>query len=136
MKKILPYISLLVISCLMAYSIYEVATTQYCFTYEHYIGLVLILVALIAIPFNQTVNRYATFVVLLLSTFGQAAFTTTISRTSIWGGISNAKLTIVLQPYCLLLLILFLIFNWEWFKGLVRIFVDWLNKGEQERISE
>lgn len=61
MKKIVPYIPFIIITGLMLYSIYTVRTSNIIFSYEHYIGLVLILIDLISLRYKLLVNTLATF---------------------------------------------------------------------------
>ncbi|MBV8256059.1 MAG: hypothetical protein JO154_25915 [Chitinophaga sp.] len=117
MKNLLSYLPLLFITCLMSYSIYVVLTTNIIFSYEHYIGLTVILIALISMPFSRLINRISTLSVLVLGSFSQAAFTPIISRTRLGLAIGHFSIEIVIQRYCIILLILFIILNWGWIKG-------------------
>ncbi|WP_291912689.1 hypothetical protein [Chitinophaga sp. CB10] len=125
MKRIISSLPLAVIFCLMVYTIYVVSTTNIIFSYEHYIGLTLIVFAIVALPFSRKASTIATFVALLLATFSIAAFTPIISRVRLGYTINGRGLDLVLQPYCILLLVLFLIFNWKYLYDLKK---EWFGK--------
>ena len=55
----------------------------------------------------------ATFAALLLGTFSQAAFTPVITRYRFGFTLSGKGLDILIQPYCLFLLLLFIVLNWS-----------------------
>ncbi|MBS0030882.1 hypothetical protein ACTJJ0_28070 [Chitinophaga sp. 22321] len=107
MKKIVPYIPFIIITGLMMYSLYTVGTSNIIFSYEHYIALVLMLVGVISLWYNLSVNMLATFFALLLGTFSQAAFTPIITRYRFGFSVENKGLDIAIQPYCLFLMMLF-----------------------------
>jgi hypothetical protein len=117
MKKIAPHLPLVIITGLMIYSIYVVSTGNIVFSYEHYIGLALILLSIATFRYSPFVSRAATFFALFLGTFSQAAFTAVITRYRMGYTIGGKGLDIILQPYCLLLLILFMVLNWGFFKN-------------------
>lgn len=110
-KKIVAYIPFAIIAVLTIYSIYVVVTTNIIFSYEHYIGFVLVLVALLSLWYNLKVHKWATFLALLLVTFGQAAFTPIITRYSVGFTIEGKGGDIIIQPYYLCLIVLFIVLN-------------------------
>jgi hypothetical protein len=122
MKRILPYIPLCVITGLLIYCIYIVSTSNIAFSYEHYIGLSLVLASWCLWSWGF-LNRLACFLALLLGTFGQAAFTPVINRYIFGFSIEGKGLDIVIQPYCLLLLILFITLNRNFIKNAIKRFL-------------
>lgn len=120
MKKIVSYTPFIIITGLMTYSIYTVGTSNIIFCYEHYIGLVLILIGLISLWYRLAVNMIATFFALLLGVFSQAAFTPIITRYRFGFTIEGKGLDIVIQPYCLFLMVLFIILNWSFFGKMIK----------------
>ncbi|CAL1519028.1 hypothetical protein MMC2321_02773 [Chitinophaga sp. MM2321] len=103
----------------MMYSIYVVGTSGIIFSYEHYIGFVLILIGLVSLRFSPLINKLDTFFALLLGTFSQAAFTPIITRYRFGFTIEDKGLDIVIQPYCLFLMMLFIILNWRFLGKLI-----------------
>ncbi len=104
----------------MAYSIYTVATSNIIFSIKHYIGLGLIAIALIGLMFNVLISKVATFSALVLATFGLAAFTPTVTIYS-FGFTTNGKgIDLVVQPYCLFLMLLFILLNRQFFAGIFK----------------
>jgi hypothetical protein len=120
MKKKVSYIPLITITGLMTYSIYIVETSDIDFSYEHYIGLVLILISWGLMKYSVVISKLATFLALFLGVFGQAAFTPAISRYRIGFTIAGIGLDILIQPICLFLIVLFIILNWDFIKGAIR----------------
>ena len=104
----------------MVYSIYTVGTSDIIFSYEHYVGLALILVGLISLWYSLSVNMIATFFALFLGIFSQATFTPIITRYRFGFTIEGKGLDIVIQPYCLFLIGLFIILNWSFFRKMIK----------------
>lgn len=121
MKKTLPYIPFIIMVSLMAYSIYTLQTSNIIFSTKHYIGLGLVSIALIALLFNAFINKAATFLALVLATLGLAAFTPAITTYRFGFTIGGKGPDMVIQPYCLFLLVLFILLNRPFF---ARIFKD------------
>ncbi|WP_143097817.1 hypothetical protein [Chitinophaga sp. CF118] len=127
MKK--SYIPLIIITGLMIHSLYQVGTSNRAFTYPHYLGLILILISLVFLKLKIVISKLATFLALLLGTFSQAAFTTTIYRFRIGGSIEDRGFDILIQPLCLGLLILFIVLNISFVKGGIREIRQFINRG-------
>lgn len=126
MKK--SYIPLIIITGLMIHSLYQVGTSNKAFSYPHYLGLILILISLVFLIFNIIISKLATFLALLLGTFSQAAFTTTIYRYRIGGTIEGRGFDILIQPLCWALLILFIVLNISFLKWGIGEIREFFNK--------
>lgn len=103
----------------MIQSFYVVATSEIAFSYKHYIAICLILASWGLWKWD-VLSKVATFMVLLLSTFNQAAFTPVIRRQRIGFEIGSVGIEITIQFYALLLLILFIILNWTFIKRVIK----------------
>ena len=99
----------------MVYSIYTVGTSNIMFSYEHYIGLSLIITGWAAWRYSAFINKVATLLALVLATFSIAAFTPVIASYRLGFSIGRSGMDVVLQFYCLFLLMLFVILNWNFF---------------------
>lgn len=120
MKKIVSHIPLIIITGLMVYSVYIVETSDVIFSYEHYIGGVLILISLVLLRYSVVISKLTTFLAIFLSVFSQAAFTPVISRYRLGFTIEGIGLDILIQLYCLFLLVLFIILNRSFLMGIIR----------------
>jgi predicted membrane channel-forming protein YqfA (hemolysin III family) len=120
MKKYIGNLPLLIIAILMSVCIYTVMTSNLAFSYEHYIGLIGIIFSIFMLFVKPAISKLATGIVLLLGTFSFAAFTSIIEYHRIGFSIEGNGLDIKLQPYCLLILLLFVIFNLDFIKNLFK----------------
>jgi hypothetical protein len=119
MKKIVSHIPLISITGLMIRSIYIVETGNIIFTYEHYIGIALIILSLLTLKYNIVISKLATCFVLLLGVFSQAAFTPVISRIRLGFTIGGIGLDLLIHPYCFFLIALFIILNWDFLRNAI-----------------
>jgi hypothetical protein len=120
MKKYIENLPLLIIAILMGVCVYTVMTSDLAFSYEHYIGLSGIILSIITVFIKPAISKLATGVLLLLGTFSFAAFTAIIEYHRIGFSVEGKGVDIKLQPYCLLLFILFIILNLEFMKGILK----------------
>lgn len=120
MKNLLSYFPLLVITALMLYSVYSVGTSDLIFSYEHYLALVFIFASWLSWRFNVIISKLSTLLVLILAVFSQAAFTPVILRHRIGYTINGHGFDILLQPYCVLLLVFFLIVNRRFLRSIFK----------------
>lgn len=120
MKKYIGYIPLVIITILMNYCIYTIMTSDLAFSYEHYIGLVGIILSIITAFIKSIVSKLITGIVLILGTFSFAAFTAIIEYHRIGFSVEGNGLDVKIQPYCLLLVVLFVILNLDFIKTLFK----------------
>jgi hypothetical protein len=90
------------------------------FSYEHYIGLVGIALSFIVVFIKPIASKLITGVLLILWTFSFAAFTAIIQYHRIGFSVEGSGLDIKIQPYCLLLLVLFIVLNFDFVKSILR----------------
>lgn len=109
----------LIITLLMIYAAYRSLSSEYIFSYVHYIAIALIIASwsLWGLPL---LSKAATFLALLLATFCLASFTLLMSIHTFGFSIQGRGFGIDIQPYCLFLLIFFLIFNWSLVKRVIK----------------
>jgi hypothetical protein len=120
MKKYIGQIPLIIIICLMIYSIYTVSTTNIAFSYEHYMGFAVIVISTIVIFFNSTFSKIFTGIGLLGGVFSLVAFTPTINYYRIGYTVNRNGMDIKIQMYCVLLFLLFIILNFDFLKSLFK----------------
>lgn len=120
MKKVVSYVPLVIITGLSIYSMCIVATSNIIFSYEHYIGIVLILISWLLLIHSIKISKLSTLVTLLAGVFSQAAFTPVISRYRIGFTIEGIGFDILIQAYCLFLIVLFIILNWSFLKVVIK----------------
>lgn len=120
MKKYIGNLPLLIIAILMSVCIYTIMTSDLAFSYEHYIGLTGIILSLVAAFIKPTISKLIAGILLLLGTFSFAAFTAIIEYHRIGFSVEGNGLDIKIQPYCLLLLVLFVILNMDFVKSLFK----------------
>lgn len=120
MKKYIGNLPLLIIAILMGGCIYTVMTSNLAFSYEHYIGLIGIILSLVAAFIKPVISKLVTGILLLLGTFSFAAFTAIIEYHRIGFSVEGNGLDVKIQPYCLLLLVLFFLLNMDFIKSLFK----------------
>lgn len=120
MKKNIGYIPLVIITVLMCYCIYTVMTTNIAFQSKHYIGIIVILISMGALFFNQSISKGVTLFGLIGATFNFIAFTPIIDFFTIGGSIEGKGLDINVQPYSLLILLLFILLNLDFIKSIFK----------------
>ena len=120
MKKYIGQIPLIIIICLMIYSIYTVSTTNIAFSYEHYMGFAVIAISIIGMFFNVTFSKIFTGVGLLGGVFSLVAFTPTINYYRLGYSVNKNGMDVKIQLYCVLLFLLFIILNRDFLKSVFK----------------
>ncbi len=120
MKKNIGHIPLAVISILMFYCIYTVMTTNIALQTKHYIGIIVILISFGALFFNKSISKWVILFGLIGATFNFIAFTPIIDFFTIGGSIEGKGLDINVQPYSLLILLLFILLNLDFIKSIFK----------------
>lgn len=120
MKKNIRYIPLLLITTLMCYCVYIVMTTNIALQLKHYIGIAVILISIGALFFNSLISKWTTLLGLIGATFNFVAFTPIIDFLTIGGSIEGKGIDINVQPYSLLILLLFIFLNLEFIKSIFK----------------
>jgi hypothetical protein len=120
MKKWIGHIPLLIISILMIYCVGIVMTSMISLSYEHYIGFIGLFLSILLSFIRPRLGKFLTAILLILGTFVFAAFTPVINYHTFWYRSGETELSINVQPYCVLLFILFVLLNIDFIKSLRR----------------
>lgn len=120
MKKNIEYVPLMLITTLMCYCIYIVSTTNIALQLKHYMGIVVILISIGALFFNPLISKWVILWGLLGATFNFVAFTPIINFLTIGGSIEGKRVDVNIQPYSLLILLLFIFLNKSFIKSIFK----------------
>lgn len=120
MKQNIGHTPLIIITFLMSYCIYTVTVSNVVFSYEHYIGISVVIFSIVALFIKQMVSKVITGIALILGTFSIAAFTAIIEYHRIGFSIGDFGVDIKIQYYCLFLLLLFIFLNFNFIRSLIK----------------
>jgi hypothetical protein len=120
MKKYIGHIPLLIIVILLIIAFYKLKTTEYVFSYEHYIALAGVIMAIIALFINDALSRVITIALLFAATFALASFTIVIKYSRFNVSLGDLRLGFKVQWYCFYLFVLSIILNWRYIITILR----------------
>lgn len=111
MKKIVPYIPLMLMMAGLLYALYRRFAENVVLYWNHMLGVAFILVIIVLYLARQArTARWLTLTAILLGLFGIIEFFP--GRTGGYMAINGVKV-VIFHPYSLLLLLIFIVCNWE-----------------------
>ena len=118
-KKTLDYVAFILISLSAVYLVFIVLTSSITFSWEHYVGLVFLVVTGVGFKLNHNIGVLLLGLMILLGLIGFLSFSPAISSYFLEVGPGDSKFTILkFQPIFLIWLIMHLVFSNRYYFGI------------------
>ena len=116
-RKNMPYLPIGILLIALVYSIYVASTTSIILNGKHYAGVFAVTLCIILLIKNILIGKILTFCTLILGALNCIAFTPVIYSYSIGFSINGTGIDLKIQEFSLLVLILFIIVNFNSIKS-------------------